>query len=341
VVDVEGAIEVVRGRMTEARADQVLSFWSREEVLEGAAARERLPEVVCVLIDDNGEIAGVNSVHAADVPLVGGRRFWIYRSFLTRDASGAAPEMFNAAFTALEEEFEPSGDGPIGLCLLVADPGERGPEAIWPETELMFAGYQEDGRQVRIRYFWDAIIGPGLPDSPSLSETRDQQYPLEERYRLEVLGETDAASPEGVIAFWESEGVVPPAEAQRRVHEVLLVAIEDAEGVVGVSSAYLSRSPRLQMDLWYFRIFVARAHRNNNLAVALAMDGRDLLEKRFVSGEDTRAAGIIYVIQNEGLKKYRNRAVLLPVEFAFIGQTEEGHHLHVRYFPGAQTPVPR
>jgi hypothetical protein len=76
----EGRIEVVRGRIGDERADQLLDFWSRQGVLEGAAARERLPEVVCVALDGEGEIVGANSVYPQDVPLIG-RRFWIYRSF--------------------------------------------------------------------------------------------------------------------------------------------------------------------------------------------------------------------------------------------------------------------
>ena len=335
-----GTIEVVRGQMSEARADQVLKFWSREGALEGEAPRERLPEVVCVLLDDAGKVAGVNSVHAADVSVVGRRRFWIYRNFLVPEASSSDRAMLNAAFAALEKEFESDRSGPIGLCRLVANPAEYGPEAIWPETELMYAGYLDDGKQVRIRYFWDAVIGPGLPDSPSLDASKGHDYPLEDRYRLELLAETDAATHDDVLGLWEREAVLPPAEAGRRVHEVLLVATEEKGGVVGVSSAYLSRNPQLRMSLWNYRAYVAEAHRSSNLAVRLAVEGRELLEKRFVSGEDARALGIVYEVENEGLKTYFNRALWLPAGVTFIGENERGDHVRVRYFAGAVAPGP-
>jgi hypothetical protein len=336
----DGSIEVVRGQLSDARAEQVFRFWSREEALEEDAARERLPEVVCLLIDEAGQIAGVNSVYAAEVPLVGARRFWIYRNLLVPEASSAEAPMLNAAFTALEDEFESDRSGPIGICRLVADPTERRPEAIWPETKLMYAGNLDDGRQVRIRYFWDAIIGPGLPSSPSLDESRAHEYALEDRYRLELLGETDAATHADVIALWERETALPAAEVARRVHEVLLVAIEEREGVVGVSSAFLARNPQLRMDLWNYRAFVAASHRNSNLAVRLAVEGRELLERRFVSGEDTRAPGIIYEVENEGLKKYFNRALWIPADVTFIGENERGDHVRIRYFPGALASAP-
>jgi hypothetical protein len=334
---VDGTIDVVRGRMSDERADQLLRFWSTGGGPDEGEAQRRLDEVVCVLLDGAGEIAGANSVYPQDVPLIGGRLFWIYRSLLRPEASSAHPDMIDAAFAALEEEFEPTVGGPIGLCAIVADRDEmeRHPEAVWPDTQLMFAGCLEDGRQVRIRYFDGAAIGPGLPNSPTLAETPATQYTLEDRYRIEPLGEASGVTPDDVLALWDREGALPPAEAQRRVHEVLLVAVERAEGVVGVSSAYLRRNRRLRMDLWHFRLMVARAHRRSNLALLLAVRVRDLLERRFVTGEDTRAAGIIYEVENEGLKRHFNGALWPRTDFTFIGENERGDHVRVHYFPGA------
>ena len=152
--------EIVRGRLTDDRASAVLGFWARHGALEGDAARQRLAEVVTVLVDrTSGEIAGVNSVYADRVSLVGNRWFWIYRRF---HAPGTPPEaevgMFNAAFDALAEEFSP--DGPVGVCVFVDDPEliRLRREAIWPETDLWYVGYEATGEQVRIRYFEDARI---------------------------------------------------------------------------------------------------------------------------------------------------------------------------------------
>ena len=52
------------------------------------------------------------------------------------------------------------GSGPVGLCLLISDPEvmRRRPEAVWPGVGMMYAGYLEDGRQVRIGYFEGARI---------------------------------------------------------------------------------------------------------------------------------------------------------------------------------------
>lgn len=103
-----------------------------------------------------------------------------------------------------------------------------------------------------------------------------------------------ALDPAEVVDFWKREDALPEDEAERRVGEVHLVAIDRDDGVVGVSSAYLRRNEQLRMDLWHYRAFVGRDHRMSSLAVNLAVRGREVLEERYESGEDTRASGIVY-----------------------------------------------
>ena len=336
----DAGIEAVRGTLTDERARAILNFWSEHGALPEEEGRKRLEEVVCVLIGEAGEVLGVNSAFAAAVDLLGGRRFWVYRSYLLPAAAEADAAMINAAFSALEAEFDPTDEDPIGLCVPLADPAEIAArrDVVWPETELMLAGYLEDGRQLRIRYFEGARIGPGLPNSPTLSETRAAEYPLEDRYRIVPVSEAEGISNEDVIAFWEREGAVRGEEANRRVHEVHLVAVEREEGVVGISSAYLQRNSQLRLDLFYYRAFVGRDHRMSSLAVLLAVRGRDHLEQRFTSGEDTSGAGVVYEVENDGLKRYFNLALWLPTDFTFIGENQRGDHVRVHFFPGARVP---
>jgi hypothetical protein len=329
--------------LTDDRAEQLLRFWYEQGVLRGEAAREWLPEVVCVLLDDADEIVGVNSIYEKDLPLVGGRRFAIYRSYLLPEAAGAASAMINAAFDALDEQHDSGGPGPIGLCVAVSDAeGALGSsEVLQPETELLYAGYLDDGRQAWIRYFDDAQIGPGLPNSPTLAETAEGKYPLEERYRLEPLAETDQVSTDDVLELWDRENAIAGTEANRRVHEVTLVALDRDGTLAGVSSAYLQRNQQLGMDLWYYRTYVAEEHRNSNIATQTLWANRDHLKRRFVDGEDRRAGGVIFELENEGLKSYFNRAIWMPAQFTFIGENERGDHVRVHWFPGASAPAPR
>jgi hypothetical protein len=114
---------------------------------------------VCVLRQD-GEVAGVSSVYPAQVDLIGGRRFWIYRNLLRSDLGDRFPDMIRETFNALEAEFDGAPGSPIGLCVLIADPEERRrrPQVEWQDPRMIYAGYLDDGRQVRIAYFEGAEI---------------------------------------------------------------------------------------------------------------------------------------------------------------------------------------
>ena len=337
-----GSIEVVRGHLSDDRAAQLLEFWSTNTALGEAAARQRLDEVVCVLLGGAGEIVGVNSVYPDSVGLIGGRRFWIYRSFLLPVAANAGPRMISAAFAALEEDFDPVGDGPIGLCILIGDRANmtRRPDAEWSDPRTLYAGYLADGRQVRIAYFADAKIYRGSWEAALAGHVPDPDPQLEEGYRIDPFGEQDAVSEQSVIDLWAREGVVSPHEAKRRASEVLLVATEAGGEPVGVSSAYLQRNQQLRMDLWHYRAFVADAHRKSNVAQVLARTGRDHLQHRFVTGRDVRAPGILYEVENEGLKRHSNGALWPRLDFIFIGENPRGDHVRVHYFPGALAPEP-
>jgi hypothetical protein len=331
-------IEVVRGALDDQRSQQILRFWEERGLLTEEAGRERLTGVVCVALDDSGEIAGVNSVYEA-IPRPPARPMWAYRSYLAVDSVEFWNELFTAAFDALESEFDPERGGPLGVCVLLdgAQAAQR-PEAIWPEEDLIYAGYLQDGRQVRIRWFWEAPAEPGLPNSLTLDQSMAMDWSIDERYRVEpYTGDPEMAN--SILGLWAREGVVRDAEAQRRVHEALNVVIDRDDGVIALSTAYTERSSQLGMDLWYFRTFVATAHRNTHVATQLTMHNRDLLEQRFASGEDTRAGGVAFELQNQGMRKYINTAIWQPVDFIFVGDSERGDPVRVHYFPGAHVPL--
>jgi hypothetical protein len=154
-------IECVRGRAAD-HAESLEAFWAERGGPVGNAARRRLDEVVCLLLDGRGSVVGVNSVYADQVAPIGGRTFWIYRSLLDPASDRAVDAaMIDAAHAALAEEFAAGdGNGPIGLCVLVADPDtiRHRPETVWPGAGLIYAGYTKDERQIRLGYFKGARV---------------------------------------------------------------------------------------------------------------------------------------------------------------------------------------
>ena len=153
-------VEIVRGRLDPALSKRLIDFWTGHGALREADAQKRLDEVVGVLFDRSREIAGVCSAYAAVAPLVR-RRVWMYRRFLLPDVEeGSDLALVQAAFDELASSFTGAPDQPLGLCVMVGDREfmKRHDEAIWPQAELLFAGYTQAGAQVRIRYFDGARI---------------------------------------------------------------------------------------------------------------------------------------------------------------------------------------
>jgi hypothetical protein len=274
--------------------------------------------------------------------LIGWRNFWVCRADIP-PGNPEGDDLFNAAFDRLDRRHQEDRSGPIGLCVPVSDPElmRRRCEAFWPETRLLYAGTQENGTQLRIRYFHDATVGPGLPNSPSIDQSETQDYSLPPGYRMVPFAESDVAGPDDVLELWDSEQAVPdPGEARRRVHEVLMVALDPDDRVAAISTVYLRRNAQLGLDLWYYRTFVGAEHRMSHLAVRMLWATRDHLRERYLSGEDARAPGMIMEVENEFLRTYYNRAFWVISDFDFIGETPNGAHVRVHYFPGAEAPIP-
>jgi hypothetical protein len=163
---------------------------------------------------------------------------------------------------------------------------------------------------------------------------------LDDPYRIQVFAEADGVEPQDVLDLWAREAAVPAEAAQRRLDQIHLVATHGIDGLVGVTTAYLRRNRQLRTTMWYYRAFVAPAHRISNIAALLATWGLDDLEARFTSGADRRGAGLVFEVENEGLKRYFSEAVWMPRGMTFVGENERGDHVRVHWFPGAVAPPP-
>ena len=264
------------------------------------------------------------------VGILGGRRLW-----LADEPSDEAA--VKATFEELEDEFDPAGGGPIGLCLAITDAEEmeRRPQAVWPQSGMMHAGFLDDGTQIRVRYFEDACIEPGPPEAPTQEQSRNTDYSLEgSDYAAAAFAESHVTE-DDVLALWRREARIPEQEALRRVHEVINVVTTEDEGLVALSTAFPKWNAQLRMSIWYFRTLVAEAHRATHVGTHLTLRNRDMLEGRYVSGEDTRGAGVAFELENSALRRYFNRAIWDQVMFFYIGDNERGDPVRVHYFPGA------
>ena len=158
-------------------------------------------------------------------------------------------------------------------------------------------------------------------------------------YLIEWFNES-AVSTEDVLDLWKREDAVIGAEAMRRIGEVQLVTSHDDEGLVGLNSLYLERNPKLGVDLWVYRVFVAEAHRQAGVANMMGIRILVEFERRFATGEDTRGVGAVMRFENEEIQRYATMAMWQPGDFAFLGINPLGQQIRVRYFTGATVPAP-
>jgi len=321
------AIDVVRGRLDDATAGALRAFWSDHASLGPDEADRRLPEVVCVLRSADGSVAGACSVSARELPLVGSRRFHVLRTLLPGEARERFFDLLAATYEVLDGEYDGAAGEPIGLCALVEEPERHArPQAEWTGPRTIYAGYLADGRQVRLAYYSAALSASTWPVPPE--------------FDLVPFAAQDTIGADDVIEMWTSAGVLPLAEARRRVDELQLVAIDKQGDLAGVSTRYLQHNEQLRMDLWYFRAFVAPAYRQSFAATLLAVRGREQLSEAYVSGRDTRAAGMIMEIESELLRRLFPNAVWFPADVIYIADAPNGSHVRVHYFPGALAPEP-
>jgi hypothetical protein len=173
-----------------------------------------------------------------------------------------------------------------------------------------------------------------------VTPTADERWQLADGYRIELFAEQRSITGADVVQMWTSAGVLDPAEAQRRLSEVLLVGIDDAGRVAGVGTVYVRHNEQLRAKLWHYRTFVAPAHRQSNLAAAMAVAARDHLSELFRAGQDRTAIGILFRVQSEILKRHVPQAIWPQTGFVFIGEDAHGAHLRVHWFPGVLAPEP-
>jgi hypothetical protein len=176
------------------------------------------------VLRDRGAIVGTSSARTAQVELIGGRRFFVFRSLLPGAAAEHAHAVIRSTFRALDAEREDGQDPEaLGMCVVLSPEMRRQlpSEAEWRDPHLLHAGYLRDGTQVRIAYFgdqFDLIDGEGWMLAPGC--------------RADLFAEQDDVAPADVIALWTEGARLSPEEAERRLSEVLMVGTDPQRQLV-------------------------------------------------------------------------------------------------------------
>lgn len=138
-----------------------------------------------------------------------------------------------------------------------------------------------------------------------------------------------------VIDFWNRLKALPEEEdAFKRSKQVVFIAKHENK-VVGVTTAHPIQVQRLNDNYFYnFRVLIDPVFRAPGLVDKLCVLTREFLsENRKHNG--VYCVGMITLVQNTHLKKYRNEMVWPSSGFTFIGKSNAGHHIRILYFDRA------
>ena len=155
---------------------------------------------------------------------------------------------------------------------------------------------------------------------------------------VEVLGRMTPEVRGEIVGMWTGEGVLAPAEAQRRAAEVVL-AVRAADGTVaGVNTAYVQKAPGTALEYWFYRMFLRPAHRGNwALPRAMFVHAIEVLRRH---PHPSRPRGLVAIIENPRLMRKAAAATIGELGATRIGRDAQGRDVWCVNFDGTVPVAP-
>ncbi|MBC7474750.1 MAG: hypothetical protein H7263_10705 [Candidatus Sericytochromatia bacterium] len=157
-------------------------------------------------------------------------------------------------------------------------------------------------------------------------------------YIFENVWLKETESKKDVIDLWINENVFPKEIAEQRAKQLVFIVREESSNeVIGVSTSYIKQIPTINNNyFYYYRTYVSNNYRGHKLARLIMINTRELFNKLFLEGKETKAIGIFLEVENEALKKRIKAHWEYPnFIFTFIGTIPNGSHIRITYFDNA------
>lgn len=155
---------------------------------------------------------------------------------------------------------------------------------------------------------------------------------------FENLWQKNSPVHENVKQLWKKHfPSLTEQQMEARLPQVVFaLRTEDGE-VVGVSTAHKAYIQQLKNRLYNFRCFIDPHYRIPGLASTLLVKTRDWLEKihRADGLEEERCIGMITLVENVRIMKFRNEAIWPASKMVYIGNSPKGYPIRVYYFKKA------
>lgn len=142
---------------------------------------------------------------------------------------------------------------------------------------------------------------------------------------------------EAVLAFWRRENAIgDETQAKKRLSEIVLHALAPDGGIAGVATAVPITLPRLGQPTYYFRCFVGANWRQSRLVLHMLRRSGAVLET-FAREHNFPCIGIVLELENSRFGQTMQMAQWpRGIEYTFIGKSQRGLDLRVKYFRGAK-----
>jgi len=158
-------------------------------------------------------------------------------------------------------------------------------------------------------------------------------------YRLSgMYGRAPARDAADIVRMWIDAGVLLPAEAQRRVSEVVVVARAPDGQVAGVNTVYVADAPGDRGAWYFYRTYVRPEHRGV-AGVPTRMVALALQELR-VHPHPQAPRGVVIITENAKLMRRGAMSRLEGLGFHLLGSDARGLDVWCHRFDGAIPVAP-
>jgi hypothetical protein len=141
---------------------------------------------------------------------------------------------------------------------------------------------------------------------------------------------------EAVLAFWKRENAIDNENnARGRLKEIVLHARAENDEIAGVCTAVPVTLPKLGQPMYYYRCFVGSKWRTTRLVFNLIKRAFELLEGHAVRNAYP-CLGVVIELENQRFAEAGREAVWPDIGFVYVGRSQRGFELRLRYFKGAK-----
>lgn len=316
----------------EIEADAI-DFWTRNDLLpEGVDPAARAKELIAASYKD-GRLAAVATATIDRIDFLG-TRFAIIRG-ATDPAfrrSHAQLSLSEPSRAALEDWARAHPEERYAGGIVFVDKSEWGDFCrlpVWPESELALVGYDQHGRQVRVRWFDEFRFESESekPVLPRLPEGPPGEITLRDAWRSDDRGIARDA-----IAFWERLGNLPAgATPAERAREIVLAAYCDGR-MVGIVTASLGLFEKVRARVAMLRGSVDPEYRRSHVGIAMFVKALEILEAWAAAHPEERVAGIGGILESRELRAAQLMPSWPQSRFNLVGFTPDGRQIRLRWF---------